>query len=103
MPQITLTIFDPIKIIIGEQKFSIERISSNMLESLQLAVGDISTDPAKVKGDILANMLMKAIPGMTKEVAMEIDIRHVPVIINFLAEQVTASLEPPKAGEEKNG
>jgi len=103
MPQITLTIFDPIEIIIGDQKFAIERISSNLLESLQSTVGDIGADPANIKGDMLANLLVKAIPGMTKEVAMEIDIRHIPVIINFLAEQITSSIEPPKAGEGKNG
>lgn len=101
MARLTLSIFDPIEIVIGKQKFVVERISSKLLGELQTVVEGMS-DPTKIKADALAEVLMKAIPGMTKEVAMEVDIRHVPMIVQFLAEQINAALEPPKAGELKN-
>lgn len=101
MAKLTLSIFDPIEIVIGESKFTIERISSTLLGELQAVVGGLS-DPANIKSDSLADVLMRTIPGMTKETAMEIDIRHIPVIVSFLAEQINSALEPTKAGEQKN-
>ena len=101
MAKLSLSIFDPIEIVISGQSFFVDRISSKMLGDLQ-AASDKMTNPENANAEAMGDLLMKAIPGMSKEAAMEIDIRHVPKIVAFLAEQINVAMEPPKAGEQKN-
>ena len=101
MAKLILSIFDPIEIIVGEQKFVVEKITSKLLAALQSVSDSIVADPSSVRAEQMADILMKAIPGMSKEAAQEVDIRHIPLIVNFLAEQIGASLTPA-AGEQKN-
>lgn len=101
MAKLILSIFDPIEIVIEGKSFFIDRISSKLLGDLQKA-GEKMANPENANADSMTDLLMKAIPGVTKEDAMEIDIRHIMKIITFLTEQISAAMEPPKAGEQKN-
>jgi hypothetical protein len=89
MAKLTLSLFDPIVVeIIGVGEFKIETLSSRVLGELQKAVSAYGEDPGKIKTEDIANVLTKMLPGITKEQAAEIDIRHVIQIATFLAEQI---------------
>lgn len=99
MPKLTLSLFEPIDIVIGEQKFTIDRISSKMLSNIQDAVGQFSDDPTKARAASFTDVMMAAIPGISREVAEELDLRHVMRIVEFLTEQIN---EVTKPGPAKN-
>jgi hypothetical protein len=94
MPKITLSLFDPIVVeIVGVGEFKIETLSSKLLGDLQKAVSAYGSDPEKIKSDEIAGVLMKMLPGITKEQAMDVDLRHVITIAEFLAEQINPAKE----------
>lgn len=100
MPKLQLTAFEPIEIeIVGQGVFKIEVLSSKMLGDLQVALEVFGQNPDERKAADIAKMLVKMLPGITLEGAMEIDIRHVVHISEFLAKQITLAAEP---GEGKN-
>jgi hypothetical protein len=98
MPRLSLSIFEPIVIEIkGLGEFKIETLSSKLLGELQKAVASIGAEPEKVQTDGLVAVLMKMLPGITKEQAEEIDFRHIVRIANFLAEQIGEANEAAAA------
>jgi len=96
MPTLKLTVFEPIEIVLGDEIYKIESLSSKMLGEFQEAVAAFGTTPETVKVEQLADILVKMIPGMTRETAMTVDIRHVVKIAEFLAEQITEASQPGK-------
>lgn len=96
MPTLTLTIFEPIEIVLGNETYKIESLSSKMLGEFQEAIANFGTTPETVKVEQLADILVKMLPGMTRETAMTVDIRHVVKIAEFLAEQITEASQPGK-------
>lgn len=99
MPRLTLTIFEPIEVIIGAKTYTIEAISSDMMSRFMKAAQDVGTDPETLKVAELGNILAEVLPGMSKEEAAKVDIRHIIKISEFLTEQIQDAGEPSK---EKN-
>jgi hypothetical protein len=90
--------FDPIVVeLVGVGEFRIETLSSKLLGDLQKAISSYGEDPEKLKSEEIAGVLMKMLPGITKEQAEEIDIRHVVRIATFLAEQINTANEASTA------
>ena len=100
MPRLQLTVFDPIEIEIkGKGVYSIVSLSSKLIGDFQKAVDDYGTKPGEIQAGQIGEILTKILPGMSKEDAMEVDIRHVIKIAEFLAAQITEASQP---GEGKN-
>lgn len=99
MATLKLTVFDPIEIIIGEETYKIETISSRLLGDLRAMVDKFSGSAESVKPEQMGDILVKLLPGMTQEKAAEIDIRHIVKIAEFLAEQIMEASQP---GQAKN-
>lgn len=95
MPKLQLSLFDPIEVeIVGQGIYKINTLSSRMLGDFQKVVDDYSANPGEVKADTLADMLTRMLPGMTKEQALEVDIRHIVRIAEFLAAQIDEAAQP---------
>lgn len=102
MPKLTLTAFEPIEVeIIGVGVFRIESVSSELMQKFMGVVSDYEADPKNMKPDMLAEMLMRMLPGITKEQAMIVDIRHILRIADYLAQQISNAAQP-EAGTGKN-
>ncbi len=95
-----LTVFDPIIIQLGEREYRIESLSSRLLADFQEAANTYGQEPTKINAEAVGMMLAKVLPGMTQAEAMDLDIRHVLRIAEFLAEQISEATQP---GKEKNG
>jgi len=95
MPTLKLTVFEPIEVeFVGKGVYKIESLSSKMLGDFQKIVDDYGQNPNDVKADQLADMLVLMLPGMTKEIASSIDVRHIVRIAEYLAEQITDATKP---------
>ena len=93
MPRLTITAFDPIEIVIGEKVYVIESISAKLLGELQSLIGDFEKTSDADKVERLTGVLMKVLPGISRDDAEKIDIRHVMKIAEFFADQVAGAGE----------
>jgi hypothetical protein len=90
--------FEPIVVeLVGIGEFKIETLSSRLLGDLQKAISSYGDEPDKIKSMEIADVLSKMLPGISKEQAGEIDIRHVVRIATFLAEQINEANEASSA------
>jgi hypothetical protein len=96
VPTLKLNVFDPIFIVLGDMTYGIESLSSKLLGDFQQAVAGYGANPDAVKINELGEVLTKILPGMTLDMAAQVDIRHVIKIAEFLAEQITDAAQPGK-------
>ena len=99
MAKLILTAFAPIEIVLGEKTYSIESLSSDLMDRFRTAARNVGTDPDTIKVGNLGDVLVEVLPGMTKEEAAKVDIRHILKIAEFLTDQINGIAEP---GESKN-